>query len=168
MNSPTPFPMKNHLRPLLFILGGLLLSALSLPAQVVTKTSVSLELAKKIAAKAEAKALENKWTVVVAIVDDGGNLVYLEKMDGTQLASIEVAQAKARTALGFKRPTKAFEDAVVGGRNAILSLPNALLVEGGIPLVVDGAYIGAVGISGMKSTEDGIVAEAAVSVLTQK
>jgi uncharacterized protein GlcG (DUF336 family) len=135
------------------------------PAQVVNKPSVGLELAKKIAAQAEAKAAENKWTVVIAIVDDGGNLVYLAKMDGTQLGSIEVAQAKARTALKFKRPTKAFEDVVAGGRNAILSLPDALLVEGGVPIVIDGAFVGAIGISGMKSSEDGVVAAAALAGL---
>jgi uncharacterized protein GlcG (DUF336 family) len=103
--------------------------------------------------------------MVIVIVDDGGNLVYLEKMDGTQIGSIEVAQGKAVTALKFKRPTKAFEDAVAGGRNAILSLPGAVLIEGGIPLVVDGAYIGAIGVSGMKSNEDGIVAAAGVAAL---
>jgi glc operon protein GlcG len=158
--------MKTLVRLLLSVAAALALVT-SARAQVVTKTSVGLELAKKIAAKAEAEAAAKKWTVVVAIVDDGGNLVYLSRMDGTQLASIDVAQAKARTALKFKRPTKAFEDVVAGGRNAILSLPDALLVEGGVPLVVNGAFIGAIGISGMKSAEDGVIAAAAVSVLNQ-
>src|SRR6185503_15932705 len=157
--------MKKLLRSLLAV-ACVALGALPLRAQLVTKSSISLELAKKVAAKAEAEAAAKKWTVVIAIVDDGGNLVYLARMDGTQLGSIEVAQAKARTSLRFKRPTKAFEDAVAGGRNAILSLPDALLVEGGLPLVVNGAYVGAIGISGMKSAEDGVIAEAAVSVLT--
>lgn len=143
------------------------LAALPLRAQLATKTTLTLELAKKIAAKAESTAAEKKWTVVTVIVDDGGNLVYLSRMDGTQLGSLEVAQAKAKTALRFKRPTKAFEDAVAGGRNAILSLPDALLVEGGVPLVVNGTYIGAIGISGMKSNEDGEIAAAAVTVLNQ-
>ena len=141
------------------------LGSTSARAQIATKPTVSLELAKKIAAKAEVEAAKNKWTMVIVIVDDGGNLVYLEKMDGTQIGSIEVAQGKAVTALKFKRPTKAFEDAVAGGRNAILSLPGAVLIEGGIPLVVDGAYIGAIGVSGMKSNEDGIVAAAGVAAL---
>ncbi len=158
--------MKAVLRCLL-VAAGLALGAFPLRAQLVNKTSVSLELAKKIAAKAEAEAAAKKWTVVVAIVDDGGNLVYLSRMDGTQLGSIDVAQAKARTALKFKRPTKAFEDAVASGRNAILSLPDALLVEGGVPLVVNGAYVGALGISGMKSSEDGEIAAAALTVLNQ-
>ena len=155
----------NTFRSLLLV-ASLICGALPLSAQVVTKTSVSLELAKKIAAKAEAEAANRKWTVVIVIVDDGGNLVYLEKMDGTQLGSIEVAQQKARTALKFKRPTKVFEDAVAGGRNALLSLPDAMLIEGGVPLVVNGAYIGAIGVSGMKSNEDGMIAEAGLSALT--
>ena len=116
--------------------------------------------------KAEAAAADKKWTVVVALVDDGGNLVLLQRMDGTQLASIEVAMAKAKTALRFKRPTKVFEDAVAGGRNAILSLPDALLVEGGVPLTVNGAIIGAIGISGMTAAQDGEVAAAALTALT--
>jgi glc operon protein GlcG len=157
--------MKTYLR---YLLVGMLLAAATSRAQVITKPAVGLELAKKIAAAGEAEAAKRKWTVVIAIVDDGGNLVYLEKMDGTQLGSIEVAQGKARTALRFRRPSKAFEDAVAGGRNAILSLPGVLAIEGGLPLVVDGAYIGAIGVSGMKSNEDGVIAEAAVAALTPK
>jgi glc operon protein GlcG len=141
--------------------------AMPLRAQLVTKNTVGLELAKKIAAKAEAEAVKNKWTVVIVVVDDGGNLIYLEKMDGTQLGSIDVAQQKATTALKFKRPTKAFEDVVAAGRTAILSLPGVLAVEGGLPLVVNGAYVGAIGVSGMKSTEDAVVAAAGAAVLTQ-
>ena len=158
--------MKHLLRPF-FLAAGLAIFSLPVHAQLVTKSTLSLELAKKIAAKAEAEAVKNKWTVVVAIVDDGGNLILLEKMDGTQLGSIAVAQEKAKTALNFKRPTKAFEDMVAGGRNATLSLPGVLAIEGGMPLIVDGAYIGAIGISGAKSSEDGIVAAAAAAVLTE-
>src|ERR1700722_10874386 len=96
------------------------LAACGLSAQVLSRPTVGLELAKKIADRAEAEAAKNKWTMVIAVVDNGGNLVYLERMDGTQLGSIEVAQAKAKTALEFKRPTKSFEDQVAGGRNAIV------------------------------------------------
>ena len=158
--------MKISLR--LFALTLALLAVVTFPlhAQPITKTTLGLELAKKIAAKAEAAAADKKWTVVVALVDDGGNLVLLQRMDGTQLASIEVAMAKAKTALRFKRPTKVFEDAVAGGRNAILSLPDALLVEGGVPLTVNGAIIGAIGISGMTAAQDGEVAAAALTALT--
>ena len=140
-------------------------AAVGLHAQVGTKPTLTLELANKVAAKAEAEAIKNKWTVVIAIVDDSGNPVYLEKMDGTQLGSIDVAQEKARTAVRFKRSTKVFEDAVAGGRTAILSLPGVVAIEGGLPLVVDGTYIGAIGISGMKSSEVGVIAQAGVSVL---
>lgn len=156
--------MKNTLRR--FLLAACVAAGVvSAQAQVVTKTSVGLELAKKLAAKAEAEAVKMKLTVVVAIVDDGGNLVYLSKMDGTQIGSIDVAMLKARTAVRFKRPSKAFEDVVVGGRNTPLALPDVVPIEGGIPLTVNGAIIGAIGISGAKSTEDGVIAEAALTVL---
>jgi glc operon protein GlcG len=159
--------MKTFLR-LLLAGFALAFAALPLRAQLVTKSTLSLELAKKVAAKAEETAAAKKWTVVVAIVDDGGNLVYLSRMDGTQLGSIEVALAKAKTAVHFKRATKVFEDAVAGGRNAVLSLPNAILIEGGVPLVVNGAQVGAIGVSGMKSSEDGEIAAAALAALPQK
>ncbi|MSU23108.1 MAG: heme-binding protein [Opitutus sp.] len=160
--------MKLPLFRTLLVTACLAIFSLPLHAQLVTKTTLSLELAKKIAAKAEAEAAKNKWTMVIAIVDDGGNLIYLAKMDGTQIGSIDVAQEKARTALKFKRPTKVFEDVVAGGRTAILSLPGVVAIEGGLPLVVDGAYVGAIGVSGMKSTEDGVAAEAGASVLAKK
>ena len=143
------------------------LCALPLRAQTLTKPTVSLELAKKIAAKAHAEAAKSKLTVVIAIVDDGGSLVYLERMDGTQLGSIVVAQEKATTALKFKRSSKAFEDMVAGGRHAALSLPGVVAIEGVLPLVVDGAFIGAIGISGAKSSEDGVIAQAGVNAVVQ-
>jgi glc operon protein GlcG len=133
----------------------------------IAKRSVGLELAKKIAAKVEAEALRNHWKVAVAVVDDGGNLLLLHKMDGVQLGSIDVAMQKAVTALKFKRSTKAFEDVIAGGRNAILTLPGVSLLTGGVPLVVDGAFVGGVGVSGMTSAEDGRLAEAGASVLTE-
>jgi len=92
-------------------------------AQLADKKTLTLTIAKQIAAAAEAEAIKNKFTMVIAVLDDGGNLMYLERMDETQLASIQIAQGKAHTALAFKRPTKALEDAVAGGRNAILSMP---------------------------------------------
>ena len=158
--------MKNTLaRCLLLATACTALSALPLRAQIVAKPSVGLALAKKIAAAAEAEAVKNHWTVVIAVLDDGGNLVLLERMDGTQLGSIAVAQEKAATALKFKRPSKAFEDMVAGGRNAVLSLPGVVAIEGGLPLTVDGAFVGAIGISGAKSNEDGVVAQAGVAAL---
>ena len=100
--------------------------------------------------------------MVIAIVDDGANLIYLERADGTQIGSIEVAQEKAKTAVKFKRASKVFEDAVAGGRNAILKLPGALPVEGGVPLMIDGVVLGAIGVSGATSAQDGQVAAAGV------
>src|SRR4051812_50491 len=152
--------------PLLMALVALVLGVLPVSAQVATKPTVTLELAKKIAAKAQAEAAKNNWTVVIAVVDDGGNLVYLEKMDGTQLGSIDVAQAKARTAIKFKRPTKAFEERVAGGATNLLTL-GVIAAEGGLPLVVNNAFIGAVGVSGMTSAQDGQIAAAGLTALTQ-
>jgi uncharacterized protein GlcG (DUF336 family) len=135
-------------------------------AQPATKPALTLEMAKEIAAKAAAEARRNNWTVVIAIVDDGANLVYLEKLDGTQIGSIEVAQQKAATAIRFKRPTKAFQDAIAGGATQLTTLTNALPLEGGIPIVVNGAYIGAIGVSGVTSAQDAQVATAGLAGLT--
>ena len=156
--------MKTMLK-LLIAATALAAAPLQLSAQLLPKNAISLELAKKIAARAESEAAKNKWTMVIVVVDDGGNLIYLERMDGTQLGSIEVAQEKAKTALKFKRPTKAFEDVVAGGRTAVLSLPGVVAIEGGLPLMADGVIIGAIGVSGMKSSEDGVVAQAGATVL---
>jgi glc operon protein GlcG len=134
-------------------------------ADLATKKALTLEVAKQIAAAAEQEAANNKWTMVISIMDDGGNLIYLERMDETQIGSIEVSMRKARSALAFKRPTKAFEDAVAGGRTVVLSLPGALPVEGGVPIVVDGKIIGSIGCSGGTSQQDGAVAKAGLDAL---
>jgi glc operon protein GlcG len=134
-------------------------------AQLADKKALTLEVAKQIAAAAEAEAIKNKWTVAIAIVDDGGNLVYLEKIDETQIGSINVAIGKAKTAVSFKRPTKAMEDAIAGGRNALLSLGQTTL-EGGVPILNDGKVIGAIGVSGVKSNEDAQVAKAGADALS--
>jgi glc operon protein GlcG len=123
---------------------------------------VSLETAKKIASSSEAYAIEKKWPVVIVIVDTGGNLVLLHKIDNTQIGSIEVAMGKARTANNFKRPTKVFEDGVAAGGIGlrILTLPNAVAIEGGEPIIVDGKIVGAIGVSGVQASQDGEVARA--------
>jgi glc operon protein GlcG len=118
-----------------------------------------------MAAAAEAEARKNNWNVVIVVVDEGGHLIYLQRMDETQIASVGIAQGKARTAVLYKRPTKALEDAVAGGRTAILSLPGAVAVEGGLPVVVDGRIIGAIGVSGVQSTQDAQVARAGLAVI---
>lgn len=141
---------------------ALTLWAASLPAfsQLASKKALTLEAAKKIAAAAEAEAKKNNWNVVICVVDDGAHLVYLQRMDGTQIGSVDIAQMKARTALKMKRPSKALEDAVMSGRTNVVKLPDVLPVEGGVPLVKDGQFLGAVGVSGVTSAQDGQIAAA--------
>jgi len=123
---------------------------------------ISVENAKKAVAPAIAEAVKNKWTVAVAIVDPAGVLVYYEKMDNTQIGSASIAIEKARTAAQFKRPTKALQDALAAGGAGmrILGLPGVVPVEGGIPLVMDGKIVGAIGVSGMASNQDSQCAQA--------
>ncbi len=125
-----------------------------------TKVVLTLADAKVIVAAARACAEENQWNVVIAVVDDGGHLILLERMDDTQLGSIQVAQEKARTASLFRRPTKKIEDTILGGRVHMLNLPAATPIEGGLPLLHEGKVVGAIGVSGVQSFQDGIVAEA--------
>ncbi|HMK72572.1 MAG TPA: heme-binding protein [Myxococcaceae bacterium] len=126
---------------------------------------IGVETARKLAQAAIAEGKKNGWAVAAAVVDPGGTLVYFERIDGTQSGSSEVAQAKARSAAAFKRPTKAFEEAVAGGRTAVLGLPGAIPLEGGIPLVVDGKIVGAIGVSGATSQQDGVCAKAGADLL---
>jgi len=144
---------------------GFLLSGTSAEAQLKDKKALTLGVAKKIAVAAEETAAKNNWNVVIAIVDDGGNLLYLQRMDETQIGSVEVAIKKAHTSLAFKRPTKALEDVIAGGRVAYLSLPGGLPIEGGLPLVVDGKVIGAIGVSGVTSQQDGVIAKGGLDAL---
>ncbi len=127
--------------------------------------SIGVEAARKFAATATAEAKKNGWTVAVAVVDPAGDLVFFERMDSTQVASTKVAQDKARTAARFKRPTKAFEEALAGGRQAILGLPDVVPLEGGIPIVVEDRIVGAIGVSGATSQQDGVCAQAAVNAM---
>ncbi len=128
---------------------------------------MSLENAKKMAVAGAAEARKNGWNVAIAIVDPAGSLVYFEKLDGTQNASVTVAIEKARTSAQFKRATKAFQDVVAAGGDGwrILSLPGAVPVEGGVPALLDGRIVGAVGVSGATSAQDGQVAAIAVAAL---
>jgi len=123
---------------------------------------ISLENAKKAAAPALAEATKNNWNVAVAIVDPAGNLIYYEKMDNTQLGSANVAIDKARSAALFKRPTKAFQDALAAGGDSVrlLRIQGVVPVEGGIPLVADGKIVGAIGVSGVTSAQDNQCAKA--------
>ncbi|HKV62330.1 MAG TPA: heme-binding protein [Candidatus Acidoferrum sp.] len=146
---------------LLFIVLGALGSAVA-QMPIPYGLPISLENAKKAAAPALAEAAKNNWTMAIAIVGPAGNLIYYEKMDNTQLGSAEVAIAKARTAALFKRPTKALQDALAAGGEGlrILGLKGATPIEGGLPLVMDGKIVGAIGISGGTSAQDGQCAKA--------
>jgi uncharacterized protein GlcG (DUF336 family) len=126
---------------------------------------LSLDDAKRVAAAARAEAQRNGWAVVIAVVDDGGHLMYLERMDGCQKASSRIAEAKGRTAILFKRPSKAIEDVVLEGRTVMMGLPGAVPLEGGVPLVKDEVFVGAIGVSGVQSFQDGVIARAGAAAL---
>ena len=127
--------------------------------------SLSLAEAKAVVAAAEAEALANRWTVVIAVLDAGGHLVLLERLDGTQHASCTIAQEKARSALGFKRPTKLFQEQVAAGGVGLLGLPGIVPFAGGLPLTAGGRIVGAIGVSGVQSLQDHQVAEAGARAL---
>ena len=144
---------------------AVLVAALGIPpsargADLPTKRVLTLEAAKAAASAAEAEAAKRKATVVVAVVDDGGHVVYLSRLNDTQVASVEVGIGKARTAAIFRRPSKVFEDQIRDGRVAALALPGATPLQGGIPLTLDGAVVGAIGVSGNTPQEDEDIAKA--------
>ena len=131
-----------------------------------TKHTLTADDARAIAAAAEAEAVKNNWAVTLAIVDDGGHLLWLQRLDGAAPISAEIAPAKARTAALGRRESKVYEDMINGGRVSFLSAP-ALhgMLEGGVPILVDGQCVGAVGVSGVKSTEDAQIARAGIAAL---
>src|SRR3989339_1953443 len=118
---------------------------------MLTKPILTLDDAKRIAKAAEAEAQANNWSVVIAVVDDGGHLLYLQRAHDTQFGSVETATMKANAAVAFKRPTKSSEDAVLSGRLIHLALPGVIPAEGGIPVLKDGGVIGGGGVSGGRS-----------------
>ena len=131
-----------------------------------TKPVLVLEDVKKIAAAAEAEALANNWAVVIAIVDDGGHLLWLQRLDGVATISSHIAPAKARTAALGSRESKVDEDIINNGRTSFLSAPYIEgMLEGGVPVMVDGVCVGAVGVSGVKSAEDAQIAKAGIAAL---
>jgi uncharacterized protein GlcG (DUF336 family) len=132
-----------------------------------TKPFLTLDDVKKIGAAAEAEALANKWPVVIAIVDDGGHLMWLQRLDGVAPISSYIAPAKAKTAAMGKRESKIYEDVINNGRFSFLSAPHIDgMLEGGVPIIFDGHVVGAVGVSGVKSTEDAQIAKAGIAALT--
>ncbi len=146
---------------------ALFLCASSAYAQSPTPygTPITVDDAKRVAASALAEAGKNRWNVSVAIVDISGNLVYFEKMDDTHLGSVNVSIAKARSAALFRRPTKAFQDVLAAGGEGlrILRLEGAVPIEGGVPIIIGGRIVGAIGVSGVTSQQDGQVALAGVN-----
>lgn len=142
--------------------------AFSVHCIAIMKTKSFLELAdvKAIAAAAEAEAVKNNWAVTIAIVDDGGHLLWLQRLDGVAAVSAHIAPAKARTAALGRRESKGYEDVINGGRYSFLSAPTLEgMLEGGVPIVKDGQCIGAVGVSGVKSTEDAQIAKAGIAAI---
>lgn len=132
------------------------------------KNTYALESAdiKAIAAAAEAEALKNKWAVTIAIVDGGGHLLHLQRLDGAAPISAHIAPAKANTAAMGQRESKVYEDVINGGRVSFLSAPDLKgLLEGGVPIMKDGHCLGAVGVSGVKSTEDAQIAKAGIAAI---
>ena len=142
----------------------------ALRAQVVDLAygaPISLADARRVIAAAQAEATKNKWNVAISIVDSGGHLVAFERMDTTQFASAEVAHEKARTSVGFRRTSKAFQDTVASGGEGlrILRLTGAMPIEGGAVLVMGGKIVGAIGVSGVTSAQDGQIAQAGATAL---
>ncbi|HEY7188717.1 MAG TPA: heme-binding protein [Vicinamibacterales bacterium] len=168
--------MNRHLVILVALIAALAVPALALaqaptaPAQApppMYGNPITADQAKPIAAAAIAAAKKNQWMMAVAIVDPWGELVYFERMDNTQVGSVNIAQEKARSAARFRRPTKAFQDALAAGGEGwrILSLSGAVAVEGGVPLIMGGRIVGAIGASGGTSQQDGATAAAGAAAL---
>ena len=132
---------------------------------MTSKPVLTLDDAKRVAEAAEAEALANAWRVVIAVVDDGGHLLYLQRSHGTQFGSVDIAIKKAQAAVAFQRPTKVSEDAVLSGRLIHLALPGVIPAEGGMPLMRDSQIIGGLGISGVRAAQDGQIAQAGVAAL---
>jgi glc operon protein GlcG len=151
----------NRMKRVACLAGFAMMAGTLSQAQLADKKALTLQIAKQVVAAAEQAAVANHNHMFILIVDDGGNLMDMERMDEAQLGSFNVALAKARSAVFFKRPTKMFEDAVIkNGYTPILKLPEAMPIEGGIPLLVDGHILGAIGVSGGTPQEDGKSAQA--------
>jgi uncharacterized protein GlcG (DUF336 family) len=132
-----------------------------------TRSMLTLEDCKRISAAAEAEARKNNWNVCVAIVDDGGHLLHLFRMDGATPANSRIAIAKGRTSAETRRSTAMWEERIKSGRTAMLRMPGVTPIQGGLPIVIDGECIGAVGVSGVQSHEDEQIAKAGIAVLSQ-
>jgi uncharacterized protein GlcG (DUF336 family) len=139
-----------------------------MPLTLPTRKALTLEAARLMAAAAEATANRNGWRVVIAIADEGGHAILVHRIDGTQHSSVETAMGKARTAVAYKRPTRLLEEMVNNGRFSFLSAgADPVVLQGGLPVEIDGQVAGAVGVSGVKASDDEIVAQAAIDALRQ-
>ncbi len=130
-----------------------------------TRKFLTLDDVQAIGAAAAAEAAKNRWAVTIAIVDDGGHLLWLQRLDGAPTVSVYIGQEKARAAALGRRETKRYEDMINQGRTAFLSAPLAGMLEGGVPIIVDGHVLGAVGVSGVQSSEDVLIARAGIAAL---
>ena len=151
------------------ILNWILLAVLAAPAapqKLAAKKVLTLEAAKTIAAAAEEFAVRNKWNVAMAILDDGGHLVYFQRMDGVQIAAIDVCLKKAESAVRYKRPGKAFADRMAS-QPQVMVLPGAFPFEGGLPIVIEGEVIGGIGVSGAASEQDVQIGQAGIDALVK-
>jgi len=160
--------MKRHRTQVLALAATLLAAAVTAQTPMTPYGApINLDQARKVLAGAEAEARKNSWNVVIAILDSGGHLVLLQRLDNTQFASVEVAQQKAYSAVAFRRPTKVFQDGVAAGGEGlrILKLAGATPVEGGLPLISDGKIVGAIGVSGVTSQQDNQIAKAGSDAL---
>jgi glc operon protein GlcG len=144
------------------------LAGVHVPAAQVTlaaRRTITLDAARKVAGAAETEARRNQWAVAIAVVDEAGHLVLFQRMDDAKLVAIDIAVRKARTAAYFREPTKNLETEVAGGRVALLPIDGFMPLDGGLPLVVDGKVVGAIGVSGMTGTQDAQCAAAGVAAL---
>ena len=146
----------------------LIAALLGPPQQLPTRKTLTLDAARRIAAAAEAEAKRNNWAVSIAVLDDAGHLMVFHRMDGAKLVATDIAIRKARTAVYFQGPTKALEEEVSGGRTALLPIDGFMPLEGGVPLVVDGALVGAIGVSGVTGAQDAQCATTGAAALTPK
>jgi glc operon protein GlcG len=161
--------MKSFLNATIAAVAGLVLAlpAGAQSAQLSSKKTLTLAVAKQLAAVAEQEAAKRNFKVVIAIADEGGNLIYLEKMDDVQIASVEISTEKAHSAVIYKRPTKYFHDGLLKGNTSLLKLPGLIMTDGGVPLIVDGKVIGGIGVSGGAPPKDDEIAQATADSLAK-
>jgi glc operon protein GlcG len=147
------------------VISSFAIPAVSQTTPLIEKKSIGLAAAKKMVAAAEAEAIKNKWALSITVVDDGGNMVYFERMDGASLATIAISQGKARTAAQYRTATKGLEEGLTQGKMTMLTLPNAVNLRGALPVMIDGNLVGAIAGSGAKGEEDEQCAQAGIDAL---